>query len=87
MEAQPPGHKSRVGALAFSPSSDILASAADEGIVRLWDAKRGRTIRSLGGHAGGAKAVSFAPDGSRLASAGADGMIRIWSVPPARTRE
>jgi WD40 repeat protein len=61
--------------------------AADEGIVRLWDAKRGRTMRSLGGHAGGAHAIAFSADGAKLASAGTDGMIRVWSVPPTKTRE
>jgi WD40 repeat protein len=65
--------------LAFGPD-ETLASAGDDGTVRLWDA---RTHQQRGAPLGHSRnpilGVAFSADGRMLASAGNDGTVRLWS--------
>ena len=79
---RPPG---RVSAVAFAPDGATLASAGDDGTVKLWDPATGHELRTLTGHQGGVSAVAFAPDGATLASAGNDGTVKLWD--PATGRQ
>jgi eukaryotic-like serine/threonine-protein kinase len=74
------GHDAPVNAVAFSPDSKRLASASDDGPVRLWDAATGSTVALLRGHAGRVLQVGYSPDGKQLASYSGDGTVRLWDV-------
>ena len=80
-QAQLIGHTGTIQGLAFSRDGATLATAGDDGIVRLWDAATGSQLLTLMGQFQGlTDSVSFSSDGTRLASAGADGIVRIWAL-------
>lgn len=67
--------------VAFSPDGRRLASATDEGIVRIWDAVTGQPLGKAMKHDDdNAFSISFSPDGKRLASSGMNKGIRLWDV-------
>lgn len=86
------GHQGRLWSLAASPDGHTLASASDDGTVRLWNLPTGLVLggglrQTLDAHWGGASAVAFSSDGNILASAGggflhpevtSDHTIKLW---------
>jgi WD40 repeat protein/3',5'-cyclic AMP phosphodiesterase CpdA len=69
-----------VNALSISEDGTLLASGADDRMVRLWGAATGREIRRFEGHRGRVLSVAFAPGGEHLASGADDGTARLWDV-------
>jgi hypothetical protein len=68
-----------VTGLAFNPGGTLLASAAIDGSLRLWDLSQQTQVAALA--AGGTvEAVAFSPDGTRIASGGAADAVRLWGV-------
>ncbi|MCW6004310.1 hypothetical protein K1W54_06905 [Micromonospora sp. CPCC 205371] len=72
--------------VAFSPDGRTLASASDDGTVRLWDMLGGRLRAVLTGHSDLVWMVVFSPDGRTLASASDDGTVRLWDMPGGQLR-
>jgi WD40 repeat protein len=66
--------------IAYSPTADVLATADQDGVVRLREPLTGRVVGPLHGHTAAPVAVAFAPDGSRLVSVGRDRIARIWDL-------
>ncbi|MCZ6911329.1 MAG: AAA-like domain-containing protein [Proteobacteria bacterium] len=67
-----------VSALAFDPTSNLVATADLTGVIRLVD-PAGGVSRLLGSQAGVVNHLLFSPDGLRLAAAGELG-ARLWFV-------
>ncbi|PZG10953.1 hypothetical protein C1I95_27630 [Micromonospora craterilacus] len=70
-------------AVAFNPDHSLLASAAGDGTIGLWDPVRGERIATLPGHAGRVANLAFVDGGKLLVSIGVDGTrgsIIFWDV-------
>jgi WD40 repeat protein len=81
------GHREQVNAVAFSPEPGRLASAGEEGTIKLWDVTdlnwvwgAGQEIRTYRGHRAAVLGLAFSADGRRLASAGKDQTVRLWDA-------
>jgi WD40 repeat protein len=68
-----------VDSVAVSPDGSLVATAAGEGGVRLYDAKTGAFLRTIGG---GDRGVVFSPDGRLLTAAGfhMDKLVGVFDV-------
>lgn len=65
---------------AFSPDSQILASASSDHSIHLLDTTTGNIRHSLDGHTGRVESLSFSSNGRTLVSGSYDGTLRLWNA-------
>ena len=73
--------------VAYSPDGKLVATAHDDGSVRVWDAGTGEmkarltaSDPALGGRRSEVHSVAFSHDGRTLAAGGQDPAVRLWAV-------
>lgn len=78
---EPAEHRSTVNDLAFSPDGALVATAGQDGTVRVWDV-RTRALRRMIACPGPVKALDWSRDGRFLATAQVSGVgsICIWEL-------
>lgn len=64
----------------FSPDDRLLANAAVDRTIRVWDVKSGSLFSIVRGHEGPISRVAFSPDGTRLLTGSHDGTARLWDI-------
>jgi WD40 repeat protein/serine/threonine protein kinase/tetratricopeptide (TPR) repeat protein len=75
------GHAGGVASVAWGPHGTRLASAGDDGTVKVWAADAGKETLILRGHALGVTSPAWSPDDTRLASAGGAGAtVKVWEA-------
>jgi len=68
--------------IAFSPNGSLLASASDDGTLRLWDMQTGVNVETIRlKHEAGA--VAFSPDGTLIAVSVWGEGGQVWAISPA----
>jgi WD40 repeat protein len=72
-------HLSAVRAVACSPTSSLLVTTGDDGLLKVWDAAQGVLLRQLALSSPGV-ALAFSADGMILAAGTAQGHIRLWDT-------
>ncbi|GGA54804.1 caspase family protein [Okeania sp. KiyG1] len=71
-------HTQPVNSISLSKDRKIIASASDDGTIKLWS-NSGEELATLTGHQGAVYSVDFSPNSRMLASAGDDGTVKLWS--------
>lgn len=73
------GHSARVNYVSFSPNDSIIASASDDGSIKLWQIGSYKEIRAFY-HDDCVNSVSFSQDGKSIISASDDKTAIVWNV-------
>jgi WD40 repeat protein len=73
-------HKHSISALAFNADGSLLASAAEDRKIAIWDALAPTLRRTLTGHTDRIPALAWQRDTNVLLSAGWDTTVRLWEL-------
>jgi WD40 repeat protein/DNA-binding SARP family transcriptional activator len=86
MTAVLPADRGWVYTVAPSGDGHLIATAGDDGAVRIWDLRRRRLTATIKGHRGPARAVGLSPDGTKVATAGEDGDVALANADGTKRR-
>ncbi len=71
---------SKATCAAWAPDASVIATGDRDGVVQIWEAATGKSLRRLVEGIGPIQAVAFSPNGGTLATGSQDGAIRLWDA-------
>ena len=80
------GHAARITGVACSPDGTTIASASEDGTIKLWSTN-GTLLRTLTAQASPITALAWSPDGAKIAAGGyvagvaGRGVTYLWQAP------
>ena len=78
------GHSTGVQELAPFADNRHLASAAADGVLKIWDLATFGEVRTIIGQSRATEALAVSPDGKRIASGADDGRVRLYDAGSGR---
>jgi WD40 repeat protein len=78
------GHAARITSATFSADGTLLATASEDGTIRIWDTGANAPVMILRGHGAAVTGVAFSGGDRMLVSTGNDGTVRVWDVGTGR---
>jgi WD40 repeat protein len=78
------GHSDTVQDVAWSPDGLWMATAGNDGTLRIWNAQTRVEVLKISAHPatfafiGGVQQVAWSPDGAYIATAGIEGTAKVW---------
>lgn len=81
------GHQKQVNHVTFSPDGLLIASAAFDNHIKLWNASDGKFLHTLRAHVGPVYMTSFSPDSRLLVSASKDTTLKVWDCVTGKMKE
>ncbi|MGW3123835.1 WD40 domain-containing protein [Streptomyces sp. NPDC001107] len=74
-------HNGWVGQVAWSHSADLLASGAQDGTARIWDARGKQPLYTIEDHLGHyVNGLAWSPDDEMLVTCSSDETVRVWDL-------
>lgn len=74
------GHKGQIRSIAFSRDGQLLATAGNDKLVRIWRAADGALLKELEGHGSHVYNLAFHPNGLHLVSGELKGILKQWEI-------
>jgi len=74
------GHSEQITGLQVSPDGDFVVTSSNDKLIKIWDVKTGRELRTIQGHTQAVKSLALSMDGRRIASGGnrKEKSIMVW---------
>jgi WD40 repeat protein len=79
-------HRGSIRSVSFSRDGKLVATAGNDGAVRIWSTDDGREVLALAEHGCHVYQTAFHPDGKTLISADLKGVIREFEPPSGKLR-
>ncbi len=74
------GHTGAVWKVDWNPEGDMVVSASNDGVVRIWDTQSGKLSFEFNGQVKSVTEARWSPDGSKIAFIGEDNSGMVWDI-------
>ena len=73
-------HSAPIRWVEFNKDGELLVSASDDKLVKLWRSYDRRFLQSFSGHTNWVKCAQFSGDSRMVLSGGDDKTVRLWDI-------